>query len=349
MATKQKTRPPAIQKVATIRQVAELAGVSIATVSRVFAGADQVSDELNERVQVAARSLNYKANRVAQNLRLKTTNTVALVISDIENPFFTSVVRGVESVLRSEGYSLFLTNSDEDEEIELELLLNLRAEGVAGIILAATCEDSKRYEQFVQAGMRIVAIDRVPKNLKIDRVTVNNIDGIQQAVKHLVEQGHTKIGFIAGLARISTSYERQAGFELGMQAHGLQIHPEWMKNGIFRREYGYQAMMSILELDDRPTAVITANNLMTQGALQAIYKSKLSIPADMAIVGFDYMPWADFINPPLSVVAQPTRDLGIIAAQLLLDRIKDHGRSYQHVILDTQLIIRESSGPHAVA
>jgi DNA-binding LacI/PurR family transcriptional regulator len=346
MATKQKTKIPAIQKAATIRQVAELAGVSIATVSRVFAGADQVSGELIERVQTAARSLNYKPNRIAQNLRLKTTNTAALVISDIENPFFTSVVRGVERVLRGAGYSLLLTNSDEDEKIELEHLLNLRAEGVAGIILAPTYEDSRRYEQLVQADMLIVAIDRIPRNLKIDRVTVNNLDGSHSAVNHLVEQGHTKIGFIAGLPKISTSYERQLGFEQSMKAHGLEIHPEWVQNGLFRRENGFQAMMNILELDDRPTAVITANNMMTLGALQAIYECHLTIPDDIAIVGFDDMPWAGSLNPPLTVVAQPTHELGRAAAQLLLARIQDHNRPYSHVILDTQLIVRKSSGPH---
>ena len=347
MAQKLKKRASTIKKAATIRQVAEMANVSIATVSRVFARTDLVSRELVERVQNAAQSLNYRPNRIARNLRTQKTFTAAIIVSDIENPFFTSVVRGAEMVLRKAGYTLLLANSDEDPQIELEHLLNLRAEGVAGIILAPTHEDYSRYEQLVQADMTIVAIDRFPMNLKIDRVTVNNIEGARAAVMHLVEQGHTKIGFISGLNWISTSYERQIGFEQGMQAHKLEVSPEWIQPGSFRRETGFQAMMNILNLVDRPTAVITANNLMTLGALQAINECKQRIPADIAIVGFDDMAWANSLNPPLTAIAQPTHELGMVAAQLLLARIIDADRPYRHVILDTQLIVRESSGPNS--
>jgi LacI family transcriptional regulator len=348
MVNKRKAHILSIKKVATIRQVAEMAGVSIATVSRVFADSDLVSHDLAERVQDAARALNYQPNRIARNLRTQKTHTAAVVVSDIENPFFTSVIRGAERVLRNAGYTLLLTNSDEDEQIELEYVLNLRAEGVAGVILAPTHEDSKRYEQFLETGLVIVAIDRCPRNLKLDRVTVNNIEGAHTAVRHLVDQGHTKIGFITGLPKISTAYERQQGFEQGMQANDLPVNPLWIQQGNFRRENGFQAMMNILRLEDRPTAVITANNLMTLGALQAIYECKLHIPADMAIVGFDDMAWATSLNPPLTTIAQPTLELGMVAAQLLLDRINDPQRPFRHVILDTQLIVRESSGLHCV-
>jgi DNA-binding LacI/PurR family transcriptional regulator len=348
MVNKRKTRILSIQKVATIRQVAEMAGVSIATVSRVFAGSDLVSRELVERVQAAAHSVNYQPNRIARNLRTQKTHTAAVVVSDIENPFFTSVIRGAERVLRNAGYTLLLTNSDEDEQLELEHLLNLRAEGVAGVILAPTHEDPKRYEQFLQAGLVIVAIDRCPMNLKIDRVTVNNIEGAQTAVRHLIDQGHTKIGFVTGLPKISTAFERLLGFEQAMKIHNLPVNPQWVQQGNFRRENGFKAMMDILKLEDRPTAVISANNLMTLGALQAIYECKLHIPADIAIVGFDDMAWASSLNPPLTTIAQPTHELGSVAAQLLLDRINDPQRPFRHVILDTQLIVRESSGVHYV-
>ena len=349
MVTIRKTRARSIKKVATIRQVAEIAGVSIATVSRVFAGSDLVSHGLIERVQEAARSLNYQPNRVARNLRTQKTHFAAVVVSDIENPFFTSVIRGAERVLRTAGFSLLLANSDENEQIELEHLLNLRAEGVAGVILAPTQEDARVYEQLLQANMVIVAIDRCPKNFKTDRVTVNNIEGAQTAVRHLIEQGHTRIGFINGLPKISTAYERLQGFEQEMKANYLPVNPQWIQQGNFRREKSFTAMMDILRLEDRPTAVISANNLMTLGALQAIYECKLHIPADIAIVGFDDMAWANSLNPPLTTIAQPTEELGALAAQLVLDRINDPSRPYRHVILDTHLIVRESSGGHFVA
>lgn len=333
-------------KPVTIRQVAELAGVSVATVSRALSGSNLVSSELVERVNNAARELNYKPNLIARSFRTQQTRMIGLVISDIENPFFPSVVRGVESVIRNSNYSLLLMNSDEDEKLEWENLRSLRAEGVAGLILAPTARDSKKYEELLESGVKLVMIDRIPGNLKIDRVTVNNFEGVRTAVDHLYTQGHKKIGFISGLSRISTAYERQLGYEQGMQFHGLPVEPGWVQQGNFRREGGYHAMMNLLQLDNRPTAVIAANNLMTLGALQAIYEAGIQVPSEMAVVGFDDMPWASSLNPPLTAIAQPGQEMGRIAAQLLLERIADHNRPYRHTMLETQLIVRASSGPH---
>lgn len=337
---------PNRKKPATIRQVAEMAGVSIATVSRVLAGADVVSDELAERVQNAARLLDYHPNHIARSFRTQKTRLVALVVSDIENPFFTSIVRGIEKNLRAAGYSLLLTNSDEDEQIEWEHLQNLRAEGVAGVIIAPTSRDFAKYEGLIESGMALVAIDRVPSNLKIDRVTVNNIDGSRYAVQHLIAQGHQKIGFIAGPQRISTAFEREIGYEQEMRAAGLTIQPEWIQPGDYRRESGFTAMQNILAMTDRPTAVISANNLMTLGALQAIYECGVRIPDQMALVGFDDMVWASSLNPPLTAIAQPALELGNVAAQLLLERLKYPDRPFRHVMLDTELVVRTSSGAH---
>lgn len=330
----------------TIRQVANKAGVSTATVSRVLSGVDLVRPELVERVRAAAQALDYQPNRVARNLRTQTTRTIALVISDIDNPFFTSVVRGADRVLREAGYSLILANSDEDEQIEWEHLVELRAEGVAGIILAPACKDTHKYEQLIQSGLPIVAIDRVPKNFRFDRVTVDNFNGMITAVDHLVEHGHTHIGYITGPGKVSTAFERQLAFETAMNQHGLAIHPEWVQSGNFRQEFAFTAMKKILAAPLRPTAVIAANNLMTLGALQAIYEQGLRIPTDIAIVGFDDMDWSTALNPPLTAVAQPTRELGGDAAELLVNRINDPDQPPRHVILDTQLIVRKSSGPH---
>ena len=347
--TKREDNLASSKKIATIHQVAELAGVSTATVSRVFTSTNLVSEELAGRVHSAAQTLNYQPNRNARNLRTHKTSIAALVISDIENPFFTSAVKGIERVLGQSGYTLLLANSDEDEEVEQRHLQNLRAEGVSGVILAPTRDDSKTYQHLMNSGLVMVAMDRVPRDLRIDRVTVNNQDGTRSAVQHLVEQGHRKIAFITGLTKLSTSCERQLGYEQAMKECGLEINPQWIQSGEFRRETGAKAMSEILNLPVKPTAVITANNLMTLGALQAIYERKLRIPEDIAIVGFDDMSWAPSLNPPLTVIAQPTYELGAVAAQLLLDRLTAPDRPYRHVILDTHLIIRLSSGPHSTS
>ncbi len=341
-----RSRSSLTRQVITIHQVAQLAGVSTATVSRVLSGSGRVRPELAERVRAAVQELEYQPNRVARDLRMQKTRTIALVVSDIDNPFFTSVVGGAEQVLRAAGYTLILANSDEDEQIEWEHLAELRAEGVAGVILAPTGKDSRKYDQLNESGLLLAAIDRIPHNFRLDRVTVDNVSGIMSAVDHLVEVGHAQIGFIGGLERVSTAQERQRGFEAAMRSHGLEIHPEWMQPGNFRQQGGYQAMKNILSLPERPTAVISANNLMTLGALQAIYEPGLVIPADMAIVGFDDMDWSCALNPPLTAVAQPVRELGADAAELLLNRLANPQAPPRHVILETRLVVRQSSGPH---
>lgn len=337
---------PTRGKIATIHQVAQLAGVSTATVSRVFSASDMVSPGLVARVQQAARALNYQPNRIARNLRTRKTSVAALIVSDIENPFFTSVMKGIERVLGEAGYTLMITNSDENEDVEWDHLMNLRAEGVRGIIFSPARADGQAYQQLVQAGMALVCIDRLPRGLKVDRVSVNNQEGVRAAVQHLVDQGHRAIGFIGGLPRASTSLDRQMGYEQAMRENGLEIHPQWVQAGSFRQEPAFQAMLAILNLPEPPTAVIAANNLMTLGALQAIYERGLRIPQDIAIVGFDDMSWAPSLNPPLTAIAQPTYELGATAAELLLSRVNDLERPYRHVILDTHLTVRMSSGPH---
>jgi DNA-binding LacI/PurR family transcriptional regulator len=332
------------KKAATIRQVAELAGVSVATVSRALAGSDLVSAERLERVNQAVQALNYTPNQIARSFRTKKTRFVGLVISDIENPFFTSVVRGVEKALREANYSLLLTNSDEDAQIEWEHLQHLHAQGVAGIILSPTASDSKKYAAYLERGVNMVALDRMPGNIKMDRVTVNNADGVYAAVQHLAEQGHRQIAFIAGLPNASTASERLAGYERAMRDFGFSTQPEWIRQGNFRREGGFQAMKALLQMTSRPSAVISANNLMTLGALQAIYECGARVPSDIAVVGYDDMAWASSLNPPLTVIAQPTQELGRVAAQLLLDRIRDPKLPFRHIMLDTHLIVRASSG-----
>jgi DNA-binding LacI/PurR family transcriptional regulator len=254
------------------------------------------------------------------------------------------VVRGVEKALREANYSLLLTNSDEDAQIEWEHLQHLHAQGVAGIILSPTASDSKKYAAYLERGVNMVALDRMPGNIKMDRVTVNNADGVYAAVQHLAEQGHRQIAFIAGLPNASTASERLAGYERAMRDFGFSTQPEWIRQGNFRREGGFQAMKALLQMTSRPSAVISANNLMTLGALQAIYECGARVPSDIAVVGYDDMAWASSLNPPLTVIAQPTQELGRVAAQLLLDRIRDPKLPFRHIMLDTHLIVRASSG-----
>ena len=329
---------------ATMKEVAKLAEVSVATVSRVLNNKPNVSPELRSRVLQAVEKLNYKRNRVARSLRAKTSLIIGLVISDIQNPFFTSVVRGVEDVAYAHGYTLLLCNSDEDptkERLYIDIML---AERVAGVIISPVAEVDNYSSVLLQAGVPVVAMDRRMRDLEVDTVVINNVEGVYQAVGHLIEQGHRRIGFIGGPTRTTTGRERQEGYQKALAEHGLELDQALIKIGDFKQDSGYQMACQLLEMDDPPTAIFTANNLMTLGALNAIHEKKLSIPQEVAIVGFDDMSWAQSLAPPLTAVAQPTYELGRTAADLLLRRIGDPNRPTEQICLEANLVVRESSG-----
>jgi LacI family transcriptional regulator len=329
---------------ATMKEVAKLAGVSVATVSRVLNDKPNVSPELRSRVLQAVEKLSYQRNRVARSLRAKTSLIIGLIISDIQNPFFTSVVRGVEDVAYDHGYTLLLCNSDEDPDKERLYIDIMLAERVAGVIISPVAEVDNYSSVLLQAGVPVVAMDRRMRDLEVDTVVVNNVEGVYQAVGHLIEQGHRRIGFIGGPTRTTTGRERQEGYQKALAEHGLGLEQGLVKIGDFKQDSGYQMTCELLEMDDPPTAIFTANNLMTLGALNAIHEKRLSIPQEVAIVGFDDMSWAPSLAPPLTAVAQPTYELGRTAADLLLRRIGDPHRPTEQICLEADLVVRESSG-----
>jgi DNA-binding LacI/PurR family transcriptional regulator len=332
------------RKPPTIRDVAEAADVSTATVSRVLAGADQVTDELKERVFEATRRLRYTPNRVARNLRRRTTRMIGVVVPDIENPFFTSIIGGVEEVLQAANYNLLLANYNESPAKEYELLRTLGAEGAAGIIFTPSNAPDADYQDLVREPAPMVAISRYPEGLNVDVVAVANSAGARAATDHLIRLGHKTIAFINGPIGISTARERQAGYLEAFAAAGLEPQRDLIVHGEFRQDGGYHAMQALLSLDRPPTAVFTASNLMTLGALQAIHERGLRIPKQIAVVGYDDLPWATSLQPPLTAVAQPARDVGVTAARLLLDRLAEPERPTRRIILDTHLVIRASCG-----
>jgi DNA-binding LacI/PurR family transcriptional regulator len=332
------SRPP------TIRDVAEAADVSTATVSRALAGKGQVTDELKDRIFEAIRRLRYTPNRVARNLRSRTTRMIGVVVPDIENPFFTSIIGGIEEVLQAANYSLLLANYNENPAKEYALLRTLIAEGAAGIIFTPSNAPKADYQDLVREPTALVAISRYPEGLSVDVVAVANSSGARVATDHLIRLGHKTIAFINGPIGISTARERQAGYLEAFAAAGLEPQRDLIVYGGFRQHGGYRAMQALLSLDRQPTAVFTGSNLMTLGALQAIHERGLRIPKQIAVVGYDDLPWATSLQPPLTAVAQPARDVGVTAARLLLDRLAEPGRPTRRIILDTHLVVRVSCG-----
>jgi DNA-binding LacI/PurR family transcriptional regulator len=328
----------------TIRDVANLAGVSTATVSRVLNNHPQISQDARSRVTAAIEQLDYQLNRVARRLRTDGTQILGLIISDIANPFFTSVVRGIEDVAYENQYSLLLCNSDEDptkEELYIRVLLG---EKVAGVIMSPTDEYSTNSKVLIESRIPVVAMDRRLCSLDVDTVIVDNVQGAYDAVDHLIQLGHCRIAFVGGPVQITTARERKEGYKKALQDHALPVDETLIKVGDFKQDSGYYNTGELLAMDDPPAAIFVANNLMTLGALNAIHEKGLNIPRDVAIVGFDDMPWAPSLDPPLTTISQPTYDMGRTTADLLLKRIADNNREKVEIKLRPTLIVRKSSG-----
>lgn len=331
-------------KAATIKEVAARARVSTATVSRVMAGLNGAGNDVRERVLLVARELNYQPNRSAQTLRSRTRKIIGAIIPDLQNPFFTGIVQGVEEVLHEGGYDLFLANSDDIPDREEKEIRLLRAEDVSGLVLIPCNPNAAHYSNLGNDGMPVVAVDRAPGGIDVDLVKTANADGAMGAISHLLKFGYRKIGLINGPRHYDVAKERLEGYRKALGSIGIKSNKTWEQYGDFRVEGGYDAARRILESTSRPEALFVTNYLMTLGALQAIHKMKLRIPEDIAVVGFDDLPWAISLNPPLTAVAQPTRDLGRTAAQLLLERIENPYRPVRKVILQPTLKVRASCG-----
>ncbi|MEJ3750760.1 LacI family DNA-binding transcriptional regulator [Actinomycetes bacterium KLBMP 9797] len=327
---------------ATIYDVARRAEVSPATVSRVVNGHANVDPTLADRVRRAMRELEYRPNAVARNLRRSRTTLWAVIISDIGNPFFTALVRGVEDVAQGAGYSVLLCNSDDDPAKERQYVDAVLAEQIAGVIMSPA-GPGPHVNRLVEARVPVVQIDRQLADVAADAVLVDNAHGAEQATAHLIESGYRRIGCITGPPPVFTAGERLLGYRRALAAHGLPFDEELVRHADFRESGGYRAMAGLLGLRCRPDAVFAANNMTTIGAMECLVDSGVSVPDEMGVVGFDDVPWAHLVRPSLTTVAQPTYELGRTAAELLAQRIGAPDREPSTVTLNTKLQIRDSS------
>jgi len=330
--------------VPTVKEVARRAGVSTATVSRALSGSAGVREPLRSRIHEVARSLSYRPNRAARDLRARSSRAVGVLIPDIENPFFTSLVCGIEDALGKTDYSLLLASYNEDPDQETRRLEVFRAEGVRGLIFAASRAPSSLYTELEKAGMALVAVSRSRPRSNFDQVTVANRDGAHAATAHLIQLGHKRIAIINGPLVFTTARDRQAGYEDALRESGMTLDKSLVVHCAFKQSAGYSAMRQLLQLAHPPAAVFAGSNLLTLGALQAIHERHLAIPGEIAIVGFDEMPWAMSLRPPLTTVAQPAFEAGRTAAELLLARIREPAMPRRQVVLETRLIVRSSCG-----
>jgi len=325
----------------SIKDVAKTAGVSTATVSRVLANTSKVKNATRTRVLEAIEQLDYRPNLIARSLRAQKSTKIGLVVSDIRNPFFTAISRAVEDAAYEKGYSVLLCNTDENPEKE-ELYLNLlHDENVAGIIFSPTKKFGSNLKSY-NSTIPFVAIDRYLEGKEMDMVLLDNVTAGYELTLHLIQNGYRNFVGLFGNAS-TTGPERRRGFQKALEDNHLS--PVAIRVLEPRIKQGYETTMSLLSADQKPDAIFTSNSLLTAGAFQAVRDSKLSVPRDVALVGFDETTWGALVDPPITIIAQPTEEIGRTATELLFQRIAEPERLPKTVILKGKLLTRGSSAP----
>lgn len=335
----------------TIRDVAERAEVSVATVSHVINGTRKVAPDTAARVRRAMEELDYQPNAVAQSLRTRTTHVIGVLVSDITNQFFATLVRGAEDAAVAAGYSVIVCNSDEDpskEDSYVRLLLRRKMDG----LLIAPVRDgaSPAVQELTERRMPFVFIDRKTAGVSVDAVLSDNVGGAYRATRHLIERGHRRIGIVLGIPEATTTEERLAGYRQALEQAGVPFSEDLVAWGGYRIEGGRQAAVQLLSRPDSPTAIFSTNNLMTVGVLQELFNRGIKIPEGMAVVGFDDLEWAELVHPSLTVVAQRPYEMGHRAVELLLERLGSRGREeHTEVRIGVELKIRRSTSAPSAA
>ena len=325
-----------------IVDVAKQAGVSTASVSRVISGLPGVSDETRERVNAAVKALGYRPDLAARRLRSGRTDTLGLIVSDIRNPYFMEVSRAVEDVAYTNGMRVMLCNADEEPEKENFYLEMMRDENVAGVILSPTLDLLSRYHP-TDFPFPVVLVDRCESDTDADAVLLDNTDAAQRLIRHLVDAEYRRIAFFYGAAS-ATGRQRLQGYQEALSAAGLTPLTQALKP---TTDEAFAAMREFLRKNTQlPDAIVASSGLILLGLVQALREANLRFPEDIALAGFDDMPWTRVVTPAITVMAQPTYDIGRSAIELLLARIAQPEQAVRRIVLRGELLVRGSSTRH---
>ena len=318
--------------------------LSTATISRTLNRPEAVAPRTRERVLKAVQRFGYQPNGIARSLRTQHTKTIGMIVSDIRNPFFSAMVKAVEDTARVNDFTVLVCNADEDgrnEEAALRLFIERH---VSGVIHCSAGANPDLIRVLQTRSTPIIDLDRQSGLQNVDTVILNNELGAALATEHLINLGHRRLAMIAGPVHLSNGRTRLEGFGKALRKARLAIPKTYVQMGDFREDSGRRAAEKLLSLSNRPTGLVVANNEMMAGALAVIRERRIKIPAELSVVSFDDARWAQFLEPPLTVVAQPTEAMGRCAAELLLSRLqKKNSKKFETRIFEPELIIRAST------
>jgi DNA-binding LacI/PurR family transcriptional regulator len=332
----------------SIKKVAELAGVSVGTVSHVITGSVPVSEPLRLKVQAAIQKLDYHPNHVARSLKTSKTRTLGIIVPDMTISFFPQVIRGAEMAARHRGYSLIAVNSDDDAERQKELLSLLRSQRVDGILLVVASAPTpvSQLSRMIDAGIPLVCLDRIPDRVPVDSVSLEDLEAAQMAVNHLIETGSRSIAIVTGPLSLKNERRRLVGYKKALEVAGIPREDNLVWQGNLRTED--VAAMCRERLGSglrRPDAIFCTNGPTALGALRALRDCGLSTPADIAFVTFDELAVEDLFTPAITTMVQPAYDIGYRASEILLDRLEGRLTTAEKMMvrLPATLKVRQSS------
>ncbi len=330
---------------ATILDIARLTGISKSTVSRVLSGRGYVKEETRKRVEKAMKELNYTPNYIARGMRTNKTSAIGFFVPDYSNPFYSELFKGIEQVTRKAGYMNLLCHTDEDAKAELYYIGELLKRQIDGIIFCTYNQSPEglKYLSKLAKTTPIVFMDPVYGDQSFSSVVSDGFSGSRHAVKHLSDKRCKKIGYIKGPRHHAVTGERYRGYREGLKDSNLDFDEELVFEGDFSLNSGKMAVDYFLSLDHIPDGIIAATDLMAIGALHRLNRSGVKVPEEVKIVGFDNIPLSELIDPSLTTVAQPIRDLGINAAELLLKKIDNPAAPDQQILMQCFLIERETT------
>ncbi len=329
---------------ATIIDIARMAGVSKSTVSLVLKNSELVKLETRAKVEAAMEEVGYVYNRAAANLRTSKSNFVGMIISDLNNAFFSELASGIEDAFYQAGYVPILANTNEDPVREARVLQSMREQGVAGVIISPTGSDSIALEDFRRSHIPLVTIARRLTSSDLTYIGQDNVRGVEKACAYLISLGHRKIGFLSGPAQTETGLERRQGYVQALAAGGIAFDPQLIIKSPPTRRGGVEAAETLLSLNKNVTAAVCFNDIIAFGAMATLAAHGLEVGRDFSVIGFDNIGESEFCKPPLTTIDAHTRALGEQGGQILLDLIEHPRAAPRHIIAPVELLLRQSCG-----
>ncbi len=329
----------------TIKDVAKQAGVTAAVVSRVINDDPKLSirEETRSRVLEAVEKLEYRPNAIARSLRTKTTGTIAMIIPDITNPFFPEIIKGAQIAAAENGFSLILFNTEEDVGKQREYIELVSEKQMDGVLLASVHTDDESIDLLERYKKPYVLVNRITRNIQSSFVTVDDVYGARVAIEHLIQFGHRKIAHISGPLYTDTGLQRLEGYRKALKKFGVEFSLDYIAESKYDEDGGYKAMKQLFSLENKPTAVFAANDLIAIGAISAIEDEGLKVPENISIVGFNDIWVAQKISPPLTSVKFPLFDMGYLASEILIKKTQGKVVCEDKMVLEPELVVRSST------